>query len=179
MPARLRLSWGMKTLKLFLLPVLDSLEFGWRVIRYALIFVSAFFRQRASLGCEMVAIRSQLTFYEESIRQKRQPRPRFHPAFRLLWVLLSSVWTGWKSAAELMKPKTVLKWHEYAFLNWWRWKSRRKGGPSNHQPGNASVDPTFESRECPVERRNNPWTLGATRLRSTLPGHHPEVYGQA
>ena len=74
MPARLRLSWGMKTLKLFLLPVLDSLEFGWRVIRYALIFVSAFFRQRASLACEMVAIRSQLTFYEESIRQKRQPR---------------------------------------------------------------------------------------------------------
>ena len=39
-------------------------EFGWQVIRYALIFVSAFFRQRASLGCEMVAIRSQLTFYE-------------------------------------------------------------------------------------------------------------------
>ena len=91
MPARLRLSWGMKTLKLFLLPVLDSLEFGWRVIRYALIFVSAFFRQRASLGCEIVAIRSQLTFYEESIRQKRQPGPRFHPAFRLLWVLLSSL----------------------------------------------------------------------------------------
>ena len=30
---------------------------------YALIFVSAFFRNRASLGCELVAIRSQLTFY--------------------------------------------------------------------------------------------------------------------
>jgi len=49
MPARLRLSWGMKTLKLFLLSVLGSLEFGWQAIRYALIFVSAFFRQRASL----------------------------------------------------------------------------------------------------------------------------------
>ncbi len=179
MPAHLRLSWGMKTLKLFLLQVPDSLEFGWQVIRYALIFVSAFFRQRASLGCEIVAIRSQLTFYEESIRQKRQPRPRFHRAFRLLWVLLSSVWTGWKSAAELMKPKTVLKWHEHAFLNWWRWKSRRNGGRPTIQPGNASVDSTFESRECPVERRNNPWTLGATRFRSTLPGHHQEVYGQA
>jgi hypothetical protein len=44
MPARLRLSWGMKSLKLFLLRVLESLEFGWQVIRYALIFVSAFFR---------------------------------------------------------------------------------------------------------------------------------------
>ena len=106
----------MKTLKLFLLPVLESLEFGSQVMRYALIFVSAFFRQRASLGCEMVAIRSQLSFYQESIRQKTQPRPRFSPAFRLLWVLLSRVWTGWKSAAELMKPKTVLKWHELAFL---------------------------------------------------------------
>ena len=77
MPARLRLSWGMKSLKLFLLPALASLGFGWQVIRYALIFVSAFFRQRASLGCEILAIRSQLTFYEESIRQKRQPHPRF------------------------------------------------------------------------------------------------------
>ena len=37
----------------------------------------------------MVAMRSQLTFYKESIRRQRQPRPRFHPAFRLLWVLLS------------------------------------------------------------------------------------------
>jgi hypothetical protein len=35
----------MKTLKQFLLPVLDSLAFAWQVIRYALIFVSAFFRQ--------------------------------------------------------------------------------------------------------------------------------------
>ena len=118
----------MKTLKLFLLLELESLGFGSQVIRYALIFVSAFLRQRASLGCEMVAIRSQLRFYEESIRQKRQPGPRFHSAFRLLWVLLSRVWSGWKSAADLMKPKTVLKWHEHAFLKWWRWKSRPKGG---------------------------------------------------
>ena len=33
MPARLRLSWGMKTLKLFLLWVLESLEFVWQAIR--------------------------------------------------------------------------------------------------------------------------------------------------
>ena len=49
----------MKTLKQFLLPVLESFEFAWQVIRYALIFVLAFFRQRTSLACEMVAIRSQ------------------------------------------------------------------------------------------------------------------------
>src|SRR6516165_5844910 len=50
--------------------------------------------------------------------------------------------------------------------------------PSNHTRGNASVDPTFESRECPVGCRNHPWTFGATRFRSTLPRHHQEVYAQ-
>src|SRR6516225_10053131 len=117
MPARLRLSWSMKTLKLFLLSVLDSPEFGWQAIRYALVLVSAFFRQRASLGCEMVAMRGQLTFYKESIGQKSQPRPRFHPAFRLLWVLLSRVWTGWKSAAELMKPRRCFSGMSLSFAN--------------------------------------------------------------
>ena len=34
MPARLRLSWDMKTWKLFFLSVLESLEFGWQVIPY-------------------------------------------------------------------------------------------------------------------------------------------------
>jgi hypothetical protein len=118
----------MKTLQTFSWQILDCLRFGCQVVAYALIFLSAFFRTQASLGCEMVALRSQLTFYKESIRQKKQPRPRFHPAFRLLWVLLSRVWSGWKSDANLMKPKTVLQWHENAFLHWWRWKSRRKGG---------------------------------------------------
>jgi putative transposase len=124
----------MKTLKLFFLSLFESLRFGRQVMRYVLIFVSAFFRQRASLGCELVAIRSQLTFYKESIQHKRQPRPRFNPAFRLLWVLLSRVWSGWKSAADLMKPKTVLQWHADAFLQWWRWKSRRKGGRPTISP---------------------------------------------
>lgn len=40
MPARVRLSWGMKTLKQFLLPVLEPFEFAWQVTCYALIFVS-------------------------------------------------------------------------------------------------------------------------------------------
>jgi hypothetical protein len=45
----------MKTLKPFFTSRLASLQFSWQVIRYVLIFVSAFFRQRASLGCELVA----------------------------------------------------------------------------------------------------------------------------
>jgi hypothetical protein len=89
-------------------PLLAPLRLAKQLFSYLMIFLSAFFCTRASLGCELVAIRSQLTFYKESIRQKKQPRPRFTPAFRLLWVWLSTMWSGWKSAANLMKPRTVL-----------------------------------------------------------------------
>ena len=118
----------MKTIPNLYRQLLSFLRFGQEVIHYALIFVSAFFRNRASLGCELVAIRSQLTFYKESIRQKKQPRPRLTPAFRLLWVLLSVVWRGWRPVADLMQPKTVLQWHQRGFGLWWRWKSRGLGG---------------------------------------------------
>ena len=111
MPARLRLSWDMKTWKLFLLSVLESLEFGCQAIRYALIFASAFFRQRASLGCEMVAMRSQLTFYKESIRQKRQPRPRFNPAFRFLWVVTDPY--GWPRSESYQPIQAGSKFSEF------------------------------------------------------------------
>ena len=127
----------MKALNLFFLSVLGFLQFGSQVIRYALVFLSVFFRSRSSLGCELVAIRSQLTFYKEGIRQKRQPRPRFNPAFRLLWVLLSRVWSGWKSAADLMKPKTVLQWHRLPSC---------KGGGGNLGEKEA-VQPSAQKRE--------------------------------
>jgi hypothetical protein len=113
------LSLSIKTIQSPCLLLLEFLRFGQDVILYAPIFVSAFFRNRASLGCELVAIRSQLTFFKEGLRQKKQSRLRFTPAFRLLWVLLSAVWSGWESAADLMQPKTVLKWHDRASRLWW------------------------------------------------------------
>ena len=72
----------MKTLKLFLLSVLESLEFGWQAIRYALILVSAFFRQRTSLGCEKVAMRSQLTFYVRRVTGEWQSAQLCHDSMR-------------------------------------------------------------------------------------------------
>src|SRR5215831_1201179 len=76
---------------------------------HALIFVSAFFRHRASLGCEILAIRSQLTFYEESIRQERQPRPRFNPAFRLLWVCLANCnFASQRACHNVTSPRRML-----------------------------------------------------------------------
>ena len=156
----------MKTLEIFFYPVLKSLYFGKQLLRYLWIFLSAFFRSRTSLGCELVAIRSQLTFYKESIRQKRQPRPRFHPAFRLLWVLLSKVWGRWKFVVELMKPKTVLQWHEDAFLQWWRWKSRRKGG-------RPAISPDMRALIRRLSRENVLWSAETIHGHLLLLGFDP------
>ncbi len=65
-------SYGMKTFQNLSRQLLECLRFGRQFIRYVLIFASAFFRSRALLGCERVALRSQLAFYQESIQQKNQ-----------------------------------------------------------------------------------------------------------
>jgi len=148
----------MKTLETFFYTVLKCLYFGKQLLGYLMVFLSAFFRQRASLGCELVALRSQLTFYQESIRHKKQPRPRFQPAFRLLWVLLSRVWGRWKFVAALMKPKTVLQGRQEAFLQWWRWKSRRK-------VGRPAISPDRRALIRRLSRENVLWSA------ETIHGH--------
>ena len=57
-------------------------------------------------------------------------------------------------------------------------ESRQTGTPQD-QPGDASVDPTIESGECPVECRTDPWARSATWLGASLPRHDSQVYGEA
>ena len=156
----------MKTLETLFHSVSKSLHFVKQLFSYLMVFLSAFFRSRASLGYELVAMRSQLTFYKESIRQKKQPRPRFHPAFRLLWVLLSRVWGGWKFVAELMKPKTVLQWRQDAFLQWWRLKSRRKGG-------RPAISPDMRALIRRLSRENVLWSAETIYGHLVLLGFDP------
>jgi hypothetical protein len=56
---------------------------------------------------------------------------RLNSADRLLWVWLSRLWSGWRSALVIVKPETVIAWHRKGFRLYWRWKSRhRQGRPS-------------------------------------------------
>jgi hypothetical protein len=50
---------------------------------------------------------------------------------RLLWVLLSRVWTGWRRTVQIVQPATVVRWHRRVFALHWRWRSRcrRVGRP--------------------------------------------------
>src|SRR6516225_472358 len=84
-------------------------------------------RSRLTLQAEVLALRHQILVLQRG-NQKR--RVKVSPADRLLWVWLSRLWPGWRSALRIVKPETVIAWHRKGFRLYWFWKSRpRQGRP--------------------------------------------------
>ncbi len=82
--------------------------------------VYSWFQSRASLQMEILALRHQLAVLHRTARK----RPALSSADRLFWVLLSWVWSNWRSALLIVKPETVIGWHRKGFRLYWTWKSR-------------------------------------------------------
>ena len=85
----------------------------------ALQFLVCFLRQRfrsdVENALELVAMRSQLALFYTQIVDGKLPKPQSTMQFRRLWIFLSQKFDGWKDALMLVKPETVLKWHERSF----------------------------------------------------------------
>jgi transposase InsO family protein len=89
---------------------------------------------------------------------KRQiPRPRLKRRDRLFWVVLSRLWSGWRSALVIVEPDTVCKWHRAGFRLFWRWKS---------QSGRPRKDREIRRLIHRLARDNPLW--GAPRLQAEL-----------
>ena len=85
-------------------------------------------RGQAAMQAEIIALRHQLTVMQRTQKPKRL---LLNPGDRRLWVWLSRVWSGWRSALIIVKPETVIGWHRQGFRWYWTWKSRhgRSGRP--------------------------------------------------
>lgn len=81
-------------------------------------------RSHAALQLEVLALRHQL----QVLQRTRPRRVRLAKADRWLWVWLSRIWTGWRTALVIVKPETVIAWHHRGFRLFWTWKSRRRTG---------------------------------------------------
>src|ERR1700758_1550348 len=128
-----------------------------------LIFLAAFlptvfsiFRSRAALELENLALRHQIGVRQRSARK----RPRLTPGDRLLWVGLSRVWSGWRSALAIVQPETVLAWHRAGFRLFWTWKVR------HGQPGRPIVSREIRDLIRRMCRENPSW--GAPRIHGEL-----------
>ena len=86
-----------------------------RLIQFMLILVSSSVRSRLSLQAENAALRHQLSVYRKSGQ-----RPRIRPADRLLWSVMSRLWSGWRAALFFVQPRTVAVWQKKRFREYWR-----------------------------------------------------------
>src|SRR6202035_1893521 len=86
--------------------------------------VASSFRTRAALQAEILALRHQLTV----LQKNAPPRLRLQSSDRLLWVLLSRWWPGWRRSLHIVRPDTVIAWRRRAFAWYWTRKSPRRPG---------------------------------------------------
>src|ERR1700730_3746439 len=82
------------------------------------------FKSRRRLEAEILVLRHQL-----NVLQQRAPR-RLHLrwADRALFVWLYRCCPRILDAITIVRPETVVRWHQKGFAAYWRWKSRPLGG---------------------------------------------------
>jgi hypothetical protein len=76
---------------------------------------AALFRGREDQAIIELALRQQLAVYA-----RRRPKPRLSPADRKFWVALSRLWPRWESVLVIVRPETVVRWHQRRFRSYWR-----------------------------------------------------------
>src|SRR5262245_58337391 len=85
-------------------------------------------RGQVAMQTEIIALRHQLAVLQRTHKPRRILLNRTD---RCLWVWLSRLWSGWRSALLIVKPETVIGWHHQGFRWYWTWKIRhgRPGRP--------------------------------------------------
>src|SRR6201982_1483150 len=118
--------------------------------------LSSVFRSRSAFQLENLALRHQIGVLQRVGRK----RPKLMPRDRLLWVWLSRIWSGWRSALAIVKPETVIAWHRVGFRLFWTWKVRRG------RPGRPVVSREVRNLIRRMCRENPSW--GAPRVHGEL-----------
>jgi putative transposase len=109
----------------------------------------------ANLTAENIALRHQLVVLKRS-----QNRAILKNNDRLFWIILSRIWSGWRSAIMIVQPDTVVRWHKKSFKSYWRRKSQQG------KRGRPSLDPDIRSLILKMAKANHLW--GAPKIHGEL-----------
>ena len=125
------------------------------VLTLLMSWIGFFFRSRAELEAEVLALRHQLNVLQRSVQRP----PRLRRADRFLFVLLYRLCPGVVKSMLIVQPETVVRWHRRGFRLYWRWKSR----PG---PGRPKVPKEIRDLIREVSSANPLW--GAPRIHGEL-----------
>lgn len=112
-------------------------------------------RERYYLLLEYIALRHQMEVLKRSAR-----RPCFVPADRCLWLLLSSWWSEWPQALEIMQADTVRRWRRQGIWHHVKWRRERK------RPGRPPIPAETRNFIREMSQENRLW--GAPRIHGEL-----------
>jgi hypothetical protein len=87
-------------------------------------FIVDLFKSPRRLEVENLFLRHQLSI----ALRRAPPRLRLRGSDRALMVWMTRLWPSLLSAAQVVQPETILRWHRAGFKAFWRWKSRRRAG---------------------------------------------------
>ncbi len=88
-----------------------------------LVAIRVFFRSRADIALEVLALRQQV-----AVLKRKRPQPTLNSLDRFFWTTLRRFWSRWTDVLVIVKPETVVGWHRAGFRLFWRWRSRPRGG---------------------------------------------------
>jgi hypothetical protein len=88
-----------ETMKIF-----NLIKDVYELFGYLIRFVVLLFYPKAILAARLLAVQSQLAMCKNWIDLTKDSKPRFTPAVRILWVVLSRFLEGWEELAQLMQP---------------------------------------------------------------------------
>jgi len=92
-------------------------------------------RGQAALQTENIALRHQVTV----LQRTHTKRPVLKPGDRCLWVWLSRLWSGWRSALIIVMPETVIGWHRQGFRWYWTFKVRHGKADGLKFPNKSAI----------------------------------------
>ena len=117
--------------------------------------LSTAFRPRLSLQLEVAALRHQLAVYQRTCQ-----RPRIQPADRILWSLLSRLYSRWQDLVMFVQPRTVIAWQHRRFRDHWARVSR------SGKPGRPAISKELRALIRRMSRANPTW--GSPRILGEL-----------
>jgi hypothetical protein len=116
---------------------------------------ASWWRERWHLSLELIALRHQVEVLKRSGK-----RPQFSSSDRCFWLLLSSWWSRWPQALEIIQAATVRRWRRLGIWHHLKWT---RGGK---RPGRPPIPAETRDRIREMSRDNVLW--GALRIHGEL-----------